>query len=83
MELGWVEKRWRGRAVYRGGNWNNGSNAGLFYINLNNAPGDSNNNIGFRCCSSHASQIPCFYGNREQSKCTGTSIHSQAEKTAE
>ena len=38
-------------AVKRGGNWNNGANAGLFYANLNNAPSNSNTNIGFRCCS--------------------------------
>ena len=37
-------------ASIRGGNWNNGSNAGVFALNLNNAPSNSNNNIGFRCC---------------------------------
>lgn len=36
-------------ASIRGGNWNNGSNAGVFALNLNNAPSNSNNNIGFRC----------------------------------
>lgn len=35
----------------RGGNWNNGSNAGVFALNLNNSPGNQNNNIGFRCAS--------------------------------
>ena len=40
-----------GRAVQRGGNWNNGANAGPFYTNLNNAPDNTNTNIGFRCCS--------------------------------
>lgn len=35
--------------VQRGGNWNNGANAGPFSANLNNAPSDLNNNIGFRC----------------------------------
>lgn len=39
------------RAVQRGGNWNNGANAGPFCANLNNAPTNVNNNIGFRCCS--------------------------------
>jgi len=29
-----------------GGNWNNGSNAGLSYWNLNNSSGDTNLNIG-------------------------------------
>ncbi len=32
----------------RGGNWNNGGNAGVFALNLNNAPSNSNNNVGFR-----------------------------------
>jgi hypothetical protein len=35
----------------RGGNWNNGANAGLFYLNLNNARSNSNSNIGFRPAS--------------------------------
>ena len=37
------------RAFIRGGNWNNGSNAGVFTLNLNNAPSNTNTNIGFRC----------------------------------
>ena len=40
-------------AFIRGGNWNNGANAGVFALNLNNAPSNSNTNIGFRCCTSH------------------------------
>lgn len=31
-----------------GGNWSNGANAGLFYLNVNNAPSNSNANIGCR-----------------------------------
>ena len=38
----------RGRCVYRGGNWNNGTNAGVFYLNGNNSRSNSNTNIGFR-----------------------------------
>ena len=30
------------------GNWNNSSNAGVWYMNLNNVRTNSNNNIGFR-----------------------------------
>ena len=37
------------RGFIRGGNWNNGGNSGAFTLNLNNAPGNSNTNIGFRC----------------------------------
>ena len=38
-----------GGAALRGGNWNNGVNAGAFTLNLNNSSGNSNTNIGFRC----------------------------------
>jgi len=31
-----------------GGNWNNGSNAGVRTANANNSASNSNNNIGFR-----------------------------------
>nr|DAH88741.1 MAG TPA: TREPONEMA DENTICOLA VARIABLE PROTEIN 1 FUNCTION, PERIODONTAL DISEASE [Caudoviricetes sp.] len=31
-----------------GGNWNNGSNAGVFNVNLNNPRSISNSNVGFR-----------------------------------
>ena len=34
--------------AYRGGNWNNTSNAGVFYANGNNSRSNSNTNIGFR-----------------------------------
>lgn len=33
------------------GNWNNSSNAGVWALNLNNARGNSNNNVGFRADS--------------------------------
>ncbi|MGJ9460135.1 hypothetical protein [Oceanobacillus sp. CF4.6] len=36
------------RIPLRGGNWNNGANAGVFYLNLNNERSNSNSNIGFR-----------------------------------
>lgn len=35
-------------SAIRGGNWNNGVQSGVFALNLNNAPSNSNNNIGFR-----------------------------------
>lgn len=41
------------KAVKRGGSWNNGADAGLFAVNLNNDPTNTNTNIGFRCCSAH------------------------------
>ncbi|EKO3771915.1 RNA-directed DNA polymerase [Vibrio metschnikovii] len=38
----------RNRMPLRGGNWNNGSNAGLGALNLNNARSNLNSNNGFR-----------------------------------
>jgi hypothetical protein len=37
-------------AGLRGGNWNNGSQAGAFSMNLNHGPSNWNTNIGSRCC---------------------------------
>lgn len=36
------------RVLKVGGNWNNGSNAGLFYFNANNDSSNSNSNTGAR-----------------------------------
>lgn len=43
------------RLPIRGGNWNNGSNAGPATLNLNNPRSNSNSNIGFRSASDIAS----------------------------
>jgi hypothetical protein len=32
-----------------GGNWNNTTNAGVWYRNFNNNRANSDNNVGFRC----------------------------------
>ena len=34
--------------MIRGGNWNNGANAGVFYFNGNNSRANVNSNVGFR-----------------------------------
>ena len=34
--------------MYRGGNWNNGANAGVFYLYGNNSRSLANTYIGFR-----------------------------------
>ena len=36
------------RVLHVGGNWNNGSNAGLFYFNANNTSSNTNSNVGTR-----------------------------------
>ncbi len=63
------------RLPLRGGNWNNGSNAGLAALNLNNARSNVSSNIGFRpalgdrqklrpheVCSSAAPKGPSILG---------------------
>ncbi len=44
------------RSGLRGGRWNNGSNAGVFALNLNNAPSNSNNNISFHLGNSNSTR---------------------------
>jgi len=44
------------RSFNRGGNWNNGANAGVFNSNGNNPRSNANGNIGFRSASSLALQ---------------------------
>jgi hypothetical protein len=36
------------RLFYCGGNWNNGSNAGVFYLDGNNPRSNTGTNLGFR-----------------------------------
>ena len=38
------------RAAIRGGNFNNGADAGVFALNLNNAPSYAHSDLGFRAC---------------------------------
>jgi hypothetical protein len=38
----------RVEALYGGGNWNNGTNTGLFYFNANNTASNANINISAR-----------------------------------
>lgn len=42
------KKGCKGVGLYVGGNANNGSNAGLAYLNSNNGPANANANIGSR-----------------------------------
>ena len=41
----------------RGGNWNNGVNAGVFYLNLNNPRSNVDTNLGFRCALLSLSEV--------------------------
>lgn len=50
VRRGWFTIRTRSfsRSVNVGGNYNNGSNAGVSYVNANNSLSNSNSNIGSR-----------------------------------
>ena len=54
-----------GGAALRGGNWNNGTNDGAFTLNLNNAPSNTNTNIGFRCVFLGVVRL----GNKTSARC--------------
>lgn len=51
------------RFPIRGGNWNNGANAGLGYLNLNNSRANSNGNIGFRPALDDSARSKCLKGH--------------------
>jgi len=55
------------RFPIRGGNWNNGANAGLGALNLNNRRSNVNNNIGLRPALP-LSQTPEAYGLPESAE---------------
>ena len=46
-EYFWIDNNGE-RCVYRGGDWNNGANAGVFYLNGNDSRAGVNTGIGFR-----------------------------------
>lgn len=48
-----IKKAGRSLGLLFGGNANNGSNAGLVYVNSNNAPSTTNANYGSRHCHTH------------------------------
>jgi retron-type reverse transcriptase len=62
--------------AYYGGNWGNGANAGLFYLNANNAPSNANSNIGARLAND-IGQMP--HGPRVCGQCQsfGASVQSR------
>lgn len=65
--------------VISGGNWNNGSNAGAWSLNLNNVRGNSNNNVGFRADSSprpHAVQAARQRGSDRRGWCRNLVQHA-------
>jgi len=45
-----------------GSNWNNGTNTGVWYVNLNNTRNNSNNNVSFRSDSAKPRNLKQQYG---------------------
>lgn len=58
------------RLPIRGGAWNNGANAGVFSLNLNNPRSNANNNIGFRLALTKSRILEYTY-LRERTKAKG------------
>jgi hypothetical protein len=54
-----------GPLPYRGGNWNNGGNAGVFALNLNNHRSNANNNIGFRSALPYSQKANTLRGGAQ------------------
>jgi RNA-directed DNA polymerase len=67
------------RLPIRGGNWNNGANAGVFNLNLNNARSNANTNIGFRPALRQRQKLAA-YGRRPGTSLKGSAIPGQAPK---
>lgn len=67
------------RLPIRGGNWNNGSRAGVFALNLNNARSNVNTNIGFRPASGDR-QMAAAYGLPHRAPSKGSAILGQVPK---
>nr|DAQ13931.1 MAG TPA: Sulfatase modifying factor [Caudoviricetes sp.] len=60
-----------------GGRWNNGANAGVFNVNLNNPRSNSNSNVGFR--SALPSLVRCckLKGLHPEQKGKGFYFHAE------
>jgi retron-type reverse transcriptase len=54
------------RLSYAGGNWNNGGDAGVFYLNGNNPRSNANTNVGFRSAFLQVCQKTRAYWARAQ-----------------
>lgn len=51
-----------------GGNWNNGANAGVFALNVNNRRSNANGNIGFRSALLRTSEGAALRGYAQYTK---------------
>ena len=56
------------RLPIAGGNWNNGSNAGVFELNVNNRRSNADSNIGFRSALLRTSEGAVLRGYAQYTK---------------
>ncbi|MCD8011669.1 MAG: hypothetical protein LUG99_00555, partial [Lachnospiraceae bacterium] len=56
--------------------WRNGSNAGVFNVNLNNLRSNSNSNIGFRSALPYMSDAADLRGLQPALRCKGFCIRA-------
>lgn len=68
------------RLPIRGGNWNNGANAGAFSVNLNNPRSNANGNIGFRPALPSKSDTGNLPGFRSVPRCKGSYFRAAKAK---
>lgn len=64
---------------YRGGNYDNTDNAGVFYMNGNNLRSNSNYNLGFRSALLSSSDIVHLRGVLSAQRGKGVCFHSRAD----
>lgn len=64
-----------------GGNWNNGANAGVFNVNLNNPRSNANGNIGFRSALPSKSDAAHLMGMQSVPRCKGSYFRCSCKKT--
>lgn len=63
-----------------GGNWRNGSNAGVFNVNLNDTRSNSNANYGFRSALPSMSDAADLRGMQSALRCKGFYIRAITAK---
>ena len=64
----------------RGGNWNNGTQAGVFALNLNNRRSLSNVSVGFRAALPLRSDTYALWGMSQYQGDKGACFHAAGQK---
>jgi len=67
----------------RGGNWSNNTNAGSFYLYLNNSRTNSNTDLGFRAALPQKSDVPDLLGSVPAQGDKGACLHADDRQKTE